>query len=59
MIIGHGIDLIEIERITSIYNQFNNNFVCEAVILVLTLVVDEYVPPVLVNVLVGGVKLPV
>ncbi len=27
MIIGHGIDLIEIERITSIYNQFNNNFV--------------------------------
>ncbi len=27
MIIGHGIDLIEIDRVSSIYNKFKNNFV--------------------------------
>ena len=27
MIIGHGIDLIEIDRVTSIYNNFKDNFV--------------------------------
>ena len=27
MIIGHGIDLIEIDRVTSIYSKFKNSFV--------------------------------